>query len=240
MSTPLPTEMTVRNFLTKELEKRAVKVQTEWSYTTPIGRLAPDMRLMNGAEYVVETKLGAESKPELQEVFETYTDTWDKMVKVEILKQYTANGKIIFTMNPDFQEIPFVEPPTEEEGAEERYTESYHLEDVEKNIASVYEKIKTAMLKLDSNIRTNPQKYYVSLRKNKNFACISFRKKKIWITIMLPYETGINLIKKHKLKQLSAGVQKFYNGPCFTVTVEKEDNLDEIIKTLEEAYKLQS
>jgi hypothetical protein len=62
MSTPLPTEMTVRNFLTKELEKRAVKVQTEWSYTTPIGRLAPDMRLMNGAEYVVETKLGAESK----------------------------------------------------------------------------------------------------------------------------------------------------------------------------------
>ena len=181
-----------------------------------------------------------ESKPELQEVFETYTDTWDKMVKVEILKQYTANGKIIFTMNPDFQEIPFVEPPTEEEGAEERYTESYHLEDVEKNIASVYEKIKTAMLKLDSNIRTNPQKYYVSLRKNKNFAYISFRKKKIWITIMLPYEAGINLIKKHKLKQLSAGVQKFYNGSCFTVTVEKEDNLDEIIKTLEEAYKLQS
>jgi len=62
MSTPLPTEMTVRNFLMKELEKRSVKVQTEWSYTTPIGRLAPDMRLMNGAEYVVETKLGAESK----------------------------------------------------------------------------------------------------------------------------------------------------------------------------------
>jgi len=62
MSTPLPTEMTVRNFLTRELEKRAVKVQTEWSYNTPIGRLAPDMRLMNGAEYVVETKLGAESK----------------------------------------------------------------------------------------------------------------------------------------------------------------------------------
>jgi hypothetical protein len=62
MSSSVPTEMTVRNFLSKELEKRAVKVQTEWSYSTPIGRLVPDLRLLNGAEYVVETKLGAESK----------------------------------------------------------------------------------------------------------------------------------------------------------------------------------
>jgi len=62
MSSSLPTEMTVRNFLTKALEKRAVKVQTEWSYSTPIGRLVPDMRLLNGAEYVVETKLASESK----------------------------------------------------------------------------------------------------------------------------------------------------------------------------------
>jgi len=58
----LPTEMTVRNFLIKALEKRTVKVQTEWSYSTPIGRLMPDLRLLNGAEYIVETKLGSESK----------------------------------------------------------------------------------------------------------------------------------------------------------------------------------
>jgi len=62
MSSSVPTEMTIRNFLTKELEKRAVKVTTEWSYTTPIGRLVPDMLLMNGAQYVVETKLGAAAK----------------------------------------------------------------------------------------------------------------------------------------------------------------------------------
>jgi hypothetical protein len=58
----MPTEMTIRNFLTKELEKRTLKVTTEWSYTTPIGRLVPDMLLRNGAEYVVETKLGAEAR----------------------------------------------------------------------------------------------------------------------------------------------------------------------------------
>lgn len=54
--------MTIRNFLLKELEKRGVKVNTEVSYTTPIGRLMPDMLLHNGAQYVVETKLGAEAK----------------------------------------------------------------------------------------------------------------------------------------------------------------------------------
>ena len=58
----MPTEMTIRNFLSKELEKRSVKVSTEWSYTTPIGRLVPDLLLMNGAQYVVETKLGAAAK----------------------------------------------------------------------------------------------------------------------------------------------------------------------------------
>jgi len=58
----MPTEMTIRNFLLKELEKRGVQVNTEISYTTPIGRLMPDMLLYNGAQYVVETKLGAEAK----------------------------------------------------------------------------------------------------------------------------------------------------------------------------------
>jgi type I restriction-modification system DNA methylase subunit len=62
LGVPKPTEMTIRNFLLKELEKRGVKVNTEISYTTPIGRLMPDMLLYNGAEYVVETKLGAEAK----------------------------------------------------------------------------------------------------------------------------------------------------------------------------------
>jgi hypothetical protein len=62
MSSSVPTEMTVRNFLLKALEQRKVKVSTERSYTTPIGRLVPDMLLRNGAEYVVETKLGAETK----------------------------------------------------------------------------------------------------------------------------------------------------------------------------------
>jgi predicted transport protein len=181
-----------------------------------------------------------EIKPELQEVSETYTDTWGKMVKVEILKQFVSNEKNIFVMSPGFEEIELVEPIVEE-GAEEeyveKYTESYHLEGVEENIKAIYEKIKNAMIRLDPEIKVNPQKYYISLRKTKNFAYIKFRKKKMHIVIALPFEQGSSLIKKHKLKPLSESIQKFYGVSCFQVTLENEDNLDEIVKTLEEAYK---
>ena len=77
-------------------------------------------------------------------------------------------------------------------------------------------------------------------RKNKNFAYIELRKKRLHIVAMLPYEKGITLIKKHKITQLSEGIQKFYNGACFKVTIENEENLDEIVRVLEEAYKLQN
>jgi predicted transport protein len=124
--------------------------------------------------------------------------------------------------------------------AQGRYTESYHLKNVAKDIISVYEKIKNAMLKLDSNIIINSQKYYISLRKNKNFAYIQLRKTKMHIVIMLPYEDGSNLIKKHELTTLSQGIQNWYGAPCFKVTLESEENLEEVIKALEEAYKQQS
>ena len=54
-----PTEMTVRDLLQEELRRRGVTVVPEFSVSTPVGRMMPDMLLKNGAQYVVETKLGA-------------------------------------------------------------------------------------------------------------------------------------------------------------------------------------
>jgi len=47
-------------------------------------------------------------RPELPEIIETYTDTWGKMVKVAILKEYhgqIAQADTILTMTPDFENI---------------------------------------------------------------------------------------------------------------------------------------
>jgi len=57
-----PTEYTVRQLLIEELKRRGVKVTPEISFVSPVGRLVPDLLLQNGGCYVVETKLGAESK----------------------------------------------------------------------------------------------------------------------------------------------------------------------------------
>jgi len=62
MSVPRPTEMTVRDLLQEELRKRGVTVVPEFSVSTTTGLLKPDILLKNGAPYVVETKLGAETK----------------------------------------------------------------------------------------------------------------------------------------------------------------------------------
>ncbi len=192
-----------------------------------------------------------EEMPEFKEIFETYTDTWDKMVTIEILKQHaillpsstsnTASGKHIFTLNPDFEyiELPLYQDIDEEDTDEKSYTENFHTEGVAKNIVLIYEKIRDAMLKLDSNIKINPQKWYISLREKRNFAFITIQNKKIRIVMMLPYENGIGLIKNHMIRQLAESVQKFYNGKCFEVIIENENDLDEIMNALSEAFKQQ-
>lgn len=179
-----------------------------------------------------------ENKPEFQEVMETYTDTWDKIVKLEILKQYTAENKIIMSLNPDFEDIGLVEPVTQKE-IEERYDEAFHLEGVDPKVILIYNKIKEFITKKDPNIKLNPQKYYISLRKNRNFAYLDFKRKKIKIAIMLPFEIGKKQIRSYRLREFTEGIQRFYGHPSFEVTVDKDSNLDEILNLLKKAYEKQ-
>ncbi|MGC8896226.1 MAG: Eco57I restriction-modification methylase domain-containing protein [Candidatus Bathyarchaeia archaeon] len=81
-----PTEMTIRDLLQEELRKRGVTVIPEFSVSTPVGRLAPDMLLKNGAEYVVETKLGAEPK------------LLDAMVRLYDYSKYVTEAKGAFAV----------------------------------------------------------------------------------------------------------------------------------------------
>ena len=182
-----------------------------------------------------------EMTPEVEKASKSLKKLADtKIIEFQTFAREDAPNVHAHLFEPLYVTEKVSEEGKEEEATQERYTESYHLKNVAEDIISVYEKVKNAMLQLDSSIKANPQKYYISLRKNKNFAYMLLRKKQIRIIIILPHETGSNLIKKHKLTQLSASVQKFYNGPCFRVTIENEANLEEVIKALEEAYKQQS
>jgi predicted transport protein len=179
---------------------------------------------------------------EIEEIKKTYTDTWGKFVKVEILKVFTDGENQILTLEPRFEELDELEVGNiSETGLEsnEIYDEEYHLDGVSQAVTSVYNKIKEKMTGTDSGIRFNPQHYYISIRKNRNFAFIKPRTKKLKIVVMLPIDVGKSVISNHKIRQLSEGVRNFYGGPCFEVQIENDINLEEIFNILEQAYNKQ-
>jgi len=183
-----------------------------------------------------------EEKPEFDEIMNTYTDTWDKFVIIEILKKYSLNGNDIFVLNPDFPEKELAEIGEEvedEKGKEEitKYTESYHLEGTSPLVQDIYLKIKGFMWSLNESLIFNPQKYYISIRDKRNFAYLGIRKRWLYLTVMLPYEIGQSIVKNYKLRKYTEGIERFYGGPSFEIKIENSDNMDEIYALLKETYE---
>jgi len=177
-------------------------------------------------------------KSEFPEIIETYTDTWGKMVKVAILKEYNEqnrNGDTILTMTPDFENIEnidIVSTDIEQTNRPTAYSEDFHLDGVHDEIKKLYEKLRTEMLMRIPTLTFNPQRYYISLRKKRNFAFIKVRKKKIAIVVMAKEQTIRDKIPNYYVATLSDGVQRFYNGECARVDITNDKHLAEVIDLL--------
>lgn len=174
-------------------------------------------------------------KKELPEIMETYSDTWGKMVTLVLIKKYYNNNEIIYTMHPDFENIEIAD--LEDEIASDtddniEYNEEYHFEGVSETVRHIYNHIKSELLITYPFLIFNSQKYYISIRKDKNIAYFSTRRKKIRLVVMLSEEETKKTIKNYPIKTLTAGVQKFWNGPSCAVMIENSDNLEEIVDLL--------
>ncbi len=182
-------------------------------------------------------------KRELPEITETYADTWGKMVKLAILKEYITNGSnenSIFSLSPDFENIENIDIVSENQNEQKEkstYSEQFHLEDINENTLAVYNEFKEKLLEKIPSLNFNSQRYYISLRKKRNFAFLKIRKKKIGIIAMLKEEKMREKIRKHEVTTLTESVQKFYNGPCARIEIMDNKNLDEIIELLIEIQK---
>lgn len=179
-------------------------------------------------------------KPELPEIINTYTDTWGKIVKLTLLKEYCNNGESIISLTPEFANLTTVElvlSGKEEEIVVGPYTEDYHLGDALPVIKEAYQKLQSELLLQVKDIKFNPQRYYISLRKKKNFAYIKIQKKKMTIVAMLDQTSIEGKIKNHKIVTLTDSVQKFYNGPCAQIVITDNSNMNEIISLLVEIQK---
>jgi len=182
-------------------------------------------------------------KKELPEITETYTDTWGKLVKVAILKEYVSKnkqGNSIYTLSPDFENIENIDIVSENETTENAkavYTEQFHLDGISEETFEIYTTIKTRLLENIPDLQFNSQRYYISLRKKRNFAFIKIRKKKIAIVAMLKEEKIREKIKNYEVTKLTESVQKFYNGPCARIEIDNKRYIDEVINLLIEIQK---
>jgi predicted transport protein len=170
---------------------------------------------------------------DLPEVLDTYFKSWE-MVKRLVLKKYTGKRNTIFTVNPAFAEIHqnkkqrVIGVPVKEED---------HLEKSSDEIKGVYKKLKAELLKINNQLQFNPQRYYISLRKDRNLAFFHFSRKRISLVVKNPEKETRKLIKHHEVKTLTEKVQKFWNGPSCTVVIENTKNLNEIIALLKMLVK---
>lgn len=178
-------------------------------------------------------------KIELPEIIDTYTDTWGKLVKILKVKKFTNENESLISVEPDFVDIqyaPDAEVETELEIADEStkpiYSEEYHLDGVSDSTKQSYLLIKEHVAKNYPNAAFNPQKYYIGIRTDKNLAYLKLQKKKRRVVVMLPEDEVRKLMPHHVVKQLSLGVQGFYNGPCCAVMFENTKNMDDFWKLL--------
>lgn len=183
-----------------------------------------------------------DEKDELPEITETYTDTWGKMVKVTILKEYIGQNKSdnILTLSPDFENIENIDIVSPESAAKNKsiiYTEEFHLDGVTEVVKKIYEKLKEELIGQIPNLTFNPQRYYISLRKKRNFAFIKIKRKKISIVAMFEENDIRQRMKNHTVETLAAGVQRFYNGPCARIVLTDSKHLNEVIDLLKEIQK---
>ncbi len=182
-------------------------------------------------------------KPEFTEIIETYTDTWGKMVRIAILKEYIQlNGEddTILTMTPDFENIETIDIVTtdqDESSKPTNYTIDFHLDSIPADIRGLFDELRLKLTQRIPTLSLNPQRYYISLRKKRNFAFLKIRKKKIAIVAMMKEEKIRDKIKNYNVETLGQGVQNFYNGPCARIDLTNNKNLQEVIDLLVEIQK---
>ena len=167
-----------------------------------------------------------EPKAEFKEIMNTYTDTWGRMVKVQIVNHFQRNNSNILTVEPPFQSIPFedaISPSPDMEMSEpSQYTEELHLDGCEANVRDTYSKLKSEFLSVKSTLRFNPVKEYVGVRDIRNIAVIYFYKRKLLVGCVLPEDEVNSIVQHHKVRLYPR------RGPM--VEIDDTRNWDEIQK----------
>ena len=176
-------------------------------------------------------------KSELPDVMNTYNDTWGKFVKIIVLKKFVSGNDVLFTMDPEFENIDYSyvnKVIDEKQETSIEYDEHYHLENVREDIKNTYMEIKNRILKINNDAKFNCRKYYIAISLERNITFFQFSKKKIRLVVMEDEDYVRAKLINHNVKHLSESVQKFWNGKCCEVELTNSNNINEVISIIAE------
>jgi len=179
-------------------------------------------------------------KLEFKEIIDTYTDTWGKMVKVEIVNHFRRDNNNILTVDPPFQNIAFedaISPSPDEEILEAfQYTEEFLLQGCSSNVKNIYDKLKNTFLSVKNTLRFNPTKNYIGIVDSKQIAYAQPKRKKVrLIVLMAESEVRDILHSEHrKVVSHSESAQHYWGGknPNCAVDIYDTECWDEIQRLL--------
>jgi predicted transport protein len=187
-----------------------------------------------------------EERKEINEMRQTYPTNWGKSTVSVVMQKFTDEGVMYFLASPMYSQIEWgygksvVEVktlPVNEKEKLKKSTEEDHLNGTQPVVQEMYKRIKAELLQEDAGLEFNPKSYYIAMRKGKNLALFHIKKKLISVVVMYAEKDTRKLIKHQEVKTLAESVQKFWNGECCTVVINKAEHLDEVILLLKKLIK---
>ncbi len=153
-------------------------------------------------------------KAEFKEIMDTYTDTWGKMVKVQIVNHFRRDNNNILTVEPPFQNLVFEDAvsqsPDTEISEPPQYTEEFHLDGCSTNVKDIYDRLKNEFLQVKGDLIFKPIHWLIGVRDNShwhphrnNIARIYVRKKKLLVFCWLSESEAKQILESphHNVKR---------------------------------------
>ena len=202
------------------------------------------MHLLDRKPYIL--LISDDERREIADMRQTYPSNWGKSTVSIVMQKYMDEDVMYFLTSPLYSQIEWsygkfaVEVksnPTNEKEKLKKSTEEDHLQGTQPVVQEMYKKLKADLLKEDGGLEFNPKSYYIAMRKGKNLAFFHIKKKTISVVVMYPEKDTRKLIKHQEVKTLAESVQKFWNGECCTVVINKAEHLDEVILLLKKLIK---
>lgn len=113
------------------------------------------------------------------------------------------------------------------------YTLEDHLENVPASIRGIFERLRKRILNLDASVKEEVKKQYIAYKNTTNFVDIELQKKRLKITLNLPFDE-INDLKS--LCKDITGIGHFGNGDV-EISLSSFESIDDVMALVHQSFE---